>query len=138
MSTYMKFIFGATSIMLLALGWHFGTVFGFWGMAPQTPIEFFVRLAVIVVGFIIISTVSAIMVASKDEDAIEPDEREATIVRKAERDGGYVASFGLCVIMWLVFRPLDPMALANIALAFLSLSELTKIASGAIYLRQGA
>lgn len=138
MSTYMKFIFGATSIMLLALGWHFGTVFGFWGMAPQTPIEFFVRLAVIVVGFIIISTVSAIMVASKDEDAIEPDEREKTIVLKAERNGGFMASIGLCALMWLVFKPLSPMDIANIALAALSLAELTKIASGAIYLRQGA
>ena len=138
MSTYMKFIYGATSIMLLALGWHFGTVFGFWGAAPQTPVEFFVRLAIIVVGFIIISTVSAIMVASKDEDAIEPDERETAIVRKAERDGGYVASFGLCVMMWMAFRSLEPMALANIALAFLSLAELTKITAGAIYLRRGA
>jgi len=137
MSRYMKFVIGAASVMLVLLGWHFGTVFGLWGAAPETQTEFFIRLGIIVTGFIIISIVSAILVGARSDDDLEPDEREVHIVRKAERNGGYVVMAGLICLMWFVFRPMTPMQIANAALGILSLGELAKIASGLLYLRQG-
>lgn len=137
MSSYMKFIIGASSVMFLMLGWHFGTVLRFWGNAPETQFEFFVRLGVIIVGFIIISAVSAVLISAKNESAVEPDERELIIIRKAERNGGHIASVGLLSLMWFAFQPLTPMGIANVALSILCLAEFVKIASGLFYLHIG-
>jgi len=137
MSHYMKFVVIASSIMMLAPAWHFGTVFGFWGHPPATQTAFFIRLGVIVAGFVIILTIGAVILARGDEADLEPDEREVHIVRKSERNGGYAVSVGLLVLMWYVFAPMSPMDVANAALSILCIGEITKITSGLFYLKRG-
>lgn len=137
MSNYMKFVVIASAIMMLVPAWHFGTVFGFWGQPPETQIAFFIRLGIIVAGFIIILIIGAVILAARDEADLDPNEREVHIVRKAERNGGYVVSAGLLVLMWYVFTPMSPMDVANVALGILCIGEVAKIISGLIYLQRG-
>ena len=138
MSPSMNFTLWASSLLLLPFGWHFGTVFGLWGTPPATRAELFIRIAVIVVGFVVASIVLAIVTASRaDDDEFMPDEREEIIVQKAERNGYYFLSVGLVFLMWAVFEPMSPMDIANALIAIICLGEVVKILSGLIYLRTG-
>ncbi|MEL6693623.1 MAG: hypothetical protein AAFQ12_11420 [Pseudomonadota bacterium] len=138
MSPSMSFTVWMSGLLLLPFGWHFGTVFDLWGTPPATRAEFFIRIAIIVVLFVIASIVIAIMTASRTGDEeFEPDEREQIIVQKAERNGYYALSCGLVYIMWAVFEPMSAMDTANALLAIICFGEVVKIVSGLLYLRTG-
>jgi hypothetical protein len=113
--------------LLAVFAWHFGTVLGWFGTAPATPGEFFWRLGIILVGFFVVSVVTAIKVASGDETAAMPDEREEKIELRAERVGVIVLYLGLLVVVWLAFSPLTPMQFANAVLAAVCAAELIKM-----------
>ena len=136
MSNYLKAIIFLSLGLLAVFGWHFGTVFGFFGTAPQTQSDFFIRLGFIIVAFLLSSVVTGIMMAKHDDDALTPDEREEKITLKADRVGSAVVYLGLLVVMWLVFLPMTPMQTANAILAVVYLSELIKIGYGLFILKR--
>jgi hypothetical protein len=106
------------------------------GEPPETRGEFFLRIGLIAAGFIIVSVITAIVMAMRnDGDGIMPDEREALIETRAERNGGWALMAGLVVLMWFAFSPMRPMDVANAALAIIAIGEAVKIVSGLIYLR---
>ena len=81
------------------------------------------------------SVITAIVMAVRNNgDDIMPDEREALIEIRAERNGGWALMAGLVVLMWFAFSPMQPMDVANAALAILAIGEAVKIVSGLIYL----
>lgn len=136
MSPSMNFTIWMSSLLLLPFGWHFGTVLGFWGTPPVTRADLFIRIAVIVVLFVITAIIWSIIAASRSgDDEFEPDEREQIIVQKAERNGYFFLSGGMVYLMWVVFDPMTAMDIANTILAIICLGELVKIISGLIYLR---
>lgn len=138
MSHHIKMVVYLSSGLLLVFGWHFATVFGVLGPTPQTRGEFFIRFGALVTIFIVASAVTAALIASKvGEDEVEPDEREKIIGLKAERNGSVTVMLSLFILMWLVFQPMSPMAIANSILAILCIGEIVKIVSGLIYLRKG-
>jgi hypothetical protein len=138
MSPSMNFTIWMSTVLLVPFGWHLGTVYGFWGVAPATRTELFVRIGIIVVLFIIASIVTAILSASRSgEDEFEPDEREKQIIQKAERNGYFFLSCGLVYLMWVVFAPMSPMQIANAIIVIMCLGEVVKIVSGLVYLRTG-
>jgi len=137
MSSHIKMVVFLSLGLLAVLVWHFGTVFGVFGEAPATQTEFFLRIGIIIVAFLIASAVVAAMVGSRDENAVLPDEREELIELKAERHGAIVIYLGLFCVMWLAFKPLTPMQIANAILGVMCLAEIVKIVSGLILLRRG-
>lgn len=132
MSSYFKTLVFLCSGLLAVFGWHFATVLGLLGSAPQTRGEFFVRIGLILIGFLIVSVLSAVMVSKHSEREAVPDEREEEILLKTERIGVGTLYIGLLVIIWLVFSPLTPMQVANAVLAVICLSEFAKIVYGII------
>lgn len=135
MSNHMKFVFGLSTLVFLPILWHFATVFGILGEPPETRGEFFLRIGLIAAGFVIVSVITAIVMAMRDDgDGIIPDERETLIEIRAERNGGWALMVGLVVLMWFAFSPMRPMDIANAALAILAIGEAVKIVSGLIYL----
>ncbi len=136
MSNHMKFVIGLSMLMFAPILWHFATVFGYLGEPPQTRGEFFLRIGLIAIGFVVLSAiVASIMVAVNGEGDIDPDERERLIETRAERNGGWVLMAGLVGLMWFAFQPMQPMDVANAALALIATGEAVKIVSGLIYLR---
>lgn len=130
MSPHIKSI-ALLSIGLLAVfGWHFGTVFGFYGNAPQTQGEFFVRIGLIFLGFLVVSAITAGIVAKRTGLPPVPDEREDKVLLKTERIGVVTLYAGLLLVSWLVFAPLTPMQVANAILAVVCVTELIKITYG--------
>ena len=135
MSNHMKFVFGLSTLVFLPILWHFATVFGILGEPPETRGEFFLRIGLIAAGFVVVSVITAIVMAMRDDgDGIIPDERETLIEIRAERNGGWALMVGLVVLMWFAFSPMRPMDIANAALAILAIGEAVKIVSGLIYL----
>ncbi len=135
MSNHMKFVIGLSVLMFVPILWHFAMVFGYLGEPPQTRGEFFLRIGVIAVGFVVLSaTIASAMVARNGETDIEPDEREQLIETRAERNGGWALMAGLVGLMWFAFNPMQPMDVANAALALIAAGEAVKIVSGLIYL----
>ena len=135
MSNHMKFVFGLSTLVFPPILWHFATVFGILGEPPETRGEFFLRIGLIAAGFVIVSVITAIVMAMRDDgDGIIPDERETLIEIRAERNGGWALMVGLVVLMWFAFSPMRPMDIANAALAILAIGEAVKIVSGLIYL----
>ncbi|MEJ2125611.1 MAG: hypothetical protein P8Y47_12635 [Alphaproteobacteria bacterium] len=136
MSNHMKFVIGLSTLVFVPILWHFATVFGVLGEPPETRGEFFLRIGLIAAGFIIVSVITAtVMAARSNGDDILPDEREALIETRAERNGGWALMAGLVVLMWFAFSPMRPMDVANAALAIIAIGEAVKIVSGLIYLR---
>lgn len=136
MSTHMRFVLGLSFLMFVPVLWHFATVFGYFGDAPDTRTEFFLRVGIIAGGFILLSVVTATIVSARaGKNAIEPDERERLIEIRAERNGGWILMAGLVGLMWFAFAPMEPMDVANFALAVLAIGEAIKLVSGVIYLR---
>ncbi len=136
MSTHMKFVIGLSSLMFLPILWHFATVFGYLGEPPQTRGDFFLRIGLIVAGFVVLSAITASIIAARHgDDEVTPDEREWLIETRAERNGGWALMAGLVGLMWFAFAPMQPMDMANAALAIIAVGEAVKIISGLIYLR---
>ncbi len=137
MSTHFKMIVFLSLGLLMVFGWHFLTVFGFLGTAPVTQTDFFIRIGLIILVFIVISVITSIMVAKKDENAVLPDEREEKIELKADRVGAVSLYIGLMIVMWFVFTPLTPMQVANAILAVVCVTEIIKILYGLFLLKRG-
>lgn len=136
MSAHIKMVVYLSLGLLAVFAWHFGTVLGFFGTAPQTQSEFFWRVGLILVGFFIVSVVTSILVAKNDEHGALPDEREEKIEMKAEQNGVFAIYAGLLVLMWLVFIPMTPMQVANGILAVVCFTEIVKLVSGLYYLNR--
>ncbi len=136
MSTYMKVIVFINLALLIVFGWHFATVFGFLGTAPQTQSEFFIRLGVILIAYIASAIITAFMVLRKTGNAPLPDEREEIIELKTERVGVPVLYIGLIVVAWYAFMPLTAIQTANAILAAVCVSELSKICYGLFILKR--
>lgn len=138
MSPAMRFTTLVTLISFIPIGWHFGTVFELWGSAPETRVDFFIRIGIIVIGSIVASIIGAIIttVLTGKED-FEPDEREALVLRKAELAGYYSLAACICYLMWRAFDPLSPMQIANALLAAFTWSEFVKLVAGFVLLRRG-
>jgi len=136
MSTHMKFVIGLSTLMFVPILWHFATVFGYFGDPPQTRGEFFLRMGLIVAGFISLSMISGTIISARlGKNELEPDEREWLIETRAERNGGWFLMAGLAGLMWFAFTPMQPMDVANAALAIIAVGEAVKIVSGLLYLR---
>ncbi len=136
MSTHMKFVIGLSLLMFVPILWHFATVFGYMGTPLQTRGEFFLRMGLIAAGFVILSIISSVIISVRlGNSEIEPDEREWLIETRSERNGGWFLMIGLIGLMWFAFTPMQPMDVANSALAILVAGEATKIISGLLYLR---
>ena len=137
MSTHMKFIVSLSSLMFVPIFWHFATVIGYLGDPPQTRGEFFLRISLIATSFIILSIISAMVISARaGSDVVEPDERDQLVGIRAERNGGWILMAGLVCLMWFAFTPMQPMDVANAALALIALGEAVKIVSGVFYLRR--
>ena len=139
MSNGLKLHGLASALMLLAVGWHFGTVLGYWGHAPDGRTELFIRIGMITAFTIIGTIIAAIVVAIRtgDED-LEIDEREILIEQKAERNGYFALATAALGVMWLVFDPVSPMQLANLILAAMAVGEVIKLLSAGFYFWRGA
>ena len=137
MSTHLKTIYIISLGLLAAFGWHFGTVLGLFGSAPETQTAFIIRIGGILIAFFVTFTIAFMMVAKRDEDAVTPDEREEKIELKAERNGFFAIYAGLLCLMWFVFTPMTPMQIANGILAIVCFTEITKLLSGLYFLRKG-
>lgn len=136
MSTHMKFVIGLSLLMFVPILWHFATVLGYFGAPPQTRMEFFLRIGLITAGFVTVSIIVATIISARlGNSEIEADEREWLIETRAERNGGRVLLAGLVGLMWFAFTPMQPMDVANAALAIIAAGEAAKIVSGLIYLR---
>ncbi len=130
MSPYLRTIALLSVGLLAVFGWHFATVLGFFGNAPETRFDFFIRLGVIMIGFLVVSAIAAAVTARHKENAIMPDEREAIIVLKVERLGGLALYAGLLIVLWFAFSPMTPMQIANAILAVVCASEFIKLLYG--------
>lgn len=138
MSPALRYVVTASVLTLIPIGWHFGTVFGYWGEAPVTRADFFIRLGVIVAISIVANIiVSILMASSSGEEEFEPDEREKKVLQRAELSGYYVLAAGVVITIWFVFTPLTPMQTANALLASFALSEVFKLLVGVYFLRTG-
>lgn len=127
MSPYIRMVAFLSLGLLAVFGWHFATVFGYLGSAPENRMEFFTRLGVIMAGFFVASVVSAILTAKIDGKPAFPDEREEKIELKTERLGLFVLYIGLLVVVWFSFLPMTPIQIANGILAAVCASEFIKI-----------
>ena len=137
MSAHIKMVFFLSLSLLAVFGWHFATVLGIFGTAPATQSAFFIRLGLILGGFIIVAIITSILVQKRDENAALPDEREEKIEMLAERNGMLAIYAGLLVLMWMAFSPLTPMQMANGILAVVCFNEIIKLVSALYYLRRG-
>jgi len=137
MSELTKYTSIASAGLLLAIGWHFGTVLGLFGSAPQTPEAFFWRIGSFTLAFIVAVIVISIWRSLVDEVELEADEREQKVIDKSEKIAGVVLAIGVVNLVWLAFQPLTPMQTANFALASLCLAEMARLISAAIFTSRG-
>ena len=127
MSPFAKMVIYPSIALLVAFGWHFMTVFGWLGSAPDTKGELFTRIGIFFVIFMVLATVIGVLIARQHERDATPDEREELIALKAERAGIPVIYLGLLVVAWFAFKPLTPMQVANAILVVVWLAELVKV-----------
>ena len=137
MSSYVKMVFSLSLVFLAAIGWHFGTVLGWFGSPPATQAAFFWRIGIILVGFLVLSVGCAAFLGKRDKVSPLPDEREEKIDMLAERNGVLAIYAGLLVLMWFVFTPLEPMQVANGILVVVCFTEIVKLVSALFYLKRG-
>jgi len=136
MSPRVRMIVGLSIGLLVIFGWHFATVFGIIGNAPQTRGEFFVRLGIIFVGFLIVSAIVAVLQDKRDGKLNMPDEREEAILLRTEQIGLNVVYAGLILVIWFSFTPMKPMQIANALLAVVCVSEISKLVYGLLVLKR--
>jgi len=136
MSARIRMIVGLSIGLLVIFGWHFATVFELIGTAPQTRNEFFIRLGIILVGFLVVSTVVAILQDKRDGKLNMPDEREEAILLRTEQVGLNVVYAGLLLVIWFSFTPMTPMQIANALLAVVCVSEIAKLVFGLVALKR--
>ena len=137
MSPHIKMVVYLSLALLAVFGWHFATVFGVLGDAPETRSEFFIRIGIIFIIFFISSIITSVLMAKKDENAPPPDEREEKIELIVERVGLVTMYIGLLVVMWFAFIPMTAMQIANAILAVICITELIKICYGLFILKRG-
>ncbi len=127
MTAYLKTSNAVTVGFLIAMAWHFGTVFGLFGFAPTGQAEMFVRLAIII-GIAMGAAFVAAWTLQKQLGApLLPDEREEKIERVSEGMGTCMLYLGLLVLAWMAFAPLSPMQFVNGLLAVVAITELLKL-----------
>lgn len=138
MSPAIRFETFVTLISFTLIGWHFGTVLELWGNAPETRVDFFIRIGIIVAGSIVASIVGVIILRLlTGEEDFEADEREALVLHKAELAGYYSLAACVCYLMWRVFDPMSPMQIANALLAAFTFSAFVKLIAAFVLLRRG-
>lgn len=139
MSPAFRFTAVTSSLITGLTLWHFGTVLGFWGAAPQTQTGLFIRIGIFVGITVLGSIALAIFTALvSGTDEFEPDEREKLILRKTDLAGHLALASGVVVVIWFVFTPLTPMQTANALLGAIVFGEIAKLLAGAFYLVKGA
>lgn len=138
MSGYMKISTIVTLGFLAMLCWHFGTVFGLFGVAPVARADIFLRVAIIVGVVMVFSFVSSLWVQKNQGAPTLPDEREEKIERMSEMVGVLTIYAGLLCLMWFAFVPMDPVQVANGILAVVFATELAKLICTHVLLRRGA
>ncbi|MEX3016240.1 hypothetical protein [Gymnodinialimonas hymeniacidonis] len=127
MTSYLRFSNAMTIGFLIVVLWHFGTVFGLFGVAPSTQTEMFVRLGVIIGVTIVTSFAGALVMQKRQGAPLLPDEREEKIERQSEGIGVLTIYVGLLVLAWLAFAPLNPIQFVNGILAVVAVTELAKL-----------
>lgn len=139
MSPAFRYTALITVLSLIPIGWHFGTVLGLWGTAPNTRTAFFIRTGILIgLGIVVSIIVSIVLAAASGDGEFEPNEREKLILRKSELAGYYVLAAGVVLVMWFAFVPMTPMQIANALLAAFAISEAFKVVAGAVLFRIGA
>jgi len=136
MSSHLKMVVFLSLGLLVVFGWHFATVFGLIGSAPETRAGFFIRVGCIFAGFLFLSAFIAGLLARRGEDGPFPDEREEKVLLKTEQFGVAIVYVGLLFVAWFAFLPMTPMQFANSLLAVVCLAELCKIIYGVIVLKR--
>lgn len=137
MSPYQKMTLYLSIALFLAFGWHFGTVFGFFGAAPVTQGEFFLRIGSILGLFVVASFVTAVLVGRGDQRAVIPDEREEWIELRAQRSGVMTLYVGLLLLAWFAFSPMTPIGFVNGILAVVYVTEIVKVLTEVFYHHRG-
>lgn len=127
MTAYLKTSNAVTIGFLLAMIWHFGTVFGWFGVAPVGQIDMFIRLGIIIGATIISAVIAAHFIQAKTTQPLLPDEREEKIERVSEAIGVLTIYAGLLVLAWCAFAPLSPVQMVNGILAVVAITELVKL-----------
>lgn len=137
MSPYQKMTLYLSIALLLAFGWHFGTVLGLFGTAPLTQGAFFARIGAILGLFVAASFVTALVVGRAGPRAALPDEREEWIELRAQRSGVMTLYLGLLLLAWFAFSPMTPVGFANGLLAVVCVTEIVKVLTEIYYHRRG-
>lgn len=127
MTAYLKTSNTITILFLLLVGWHFGTVFGFFGVAPTGQTDVFLRLAIIIGGTMISAFIASYTFLSRNAYPLMPDEREEKIERVSEGIGVLMLYIGLIFLAWFAFAPLQPFEIVNGMLAVVAITELVKL-----------
>jgi len=127
MTAYLKTSNVVTLIFLVGMLWHFGTVFGLFGIAPTGQVEMFVRLGIIIGAVVITTLISAYTIQSRQGSPMLPDEREEKIERVSEGVGTVMIYAGLLLLSWFAFTPLSPTDVVNGLLLIVTAVELVKL-----------
>ncbi|GAB5447737.1 hypothetical protein [Gymnodinialimonas sp.] len=127
MTAYLKTSNAVTIGFLIAMAWHFGTVFGLFGTAPSNQAEMFIRLGLIIGVTIAVLFATALTLQTKLQAPLLPDEREEKIERLSEAAGVMTIYIGLLILAWFAFAPLSPMQFVNGLLAVVTVTELVKL-----------
>lgn len=127
MSNLLKIAIFVSFGFLALLGWHFGTVLGLFGTAPETSAALFFRVALIVVATFCVSAGAAIYFAKRDGVLLEPDEREEGIELRSERNGAIAIYGGLLCLIWFLSTPMTHMQIANGILLVVAFTEVVKL-----------
>lgn len=127
MTAYLKTSNAVTILFLLLVGWHFGTVFNFFGTAPTELADMMLRLAIIVGGTVLCAVVVSNSIMARSKSLLLPDEREEKIERVSEGVGVLAIYGGLLVLCWFAFTPLAPYQIVNWILAIVAVTEVIKL-----------
>lgn len=127
MTAYLKTSNAVTVLFLLLVGWHFGTVFGFFGTTPTDLADTMLRLAIIVGGTVLSAVIASNAVMARSKTLMLPDEREEKIERVSEGVGVLAIYGGLLVLCWFAFTPLAPYQIVNWILAIVAGTEVIKL-----------
>lgn len=127
MTAYLKTSNAVTIGFLIAMCWHFGTVFGLFGVAPVLRPEMFLRLGIIIGVTILVSAIAAYVIQNKQGSPLLPDEREEKIERLSEGAGVMSIYIGMLVLCWFAFTPLTAIGIVNSLLAIVTVTELIKL-----------
>ena len=123
----------------LVFGGYFWNVASAWNQPWLGPMSFGLLIGAVVM-LVVITVVLAIitaLVSPKEADA-PADEREELIALKAERIASFVLSVCVVLLIWALLNQWNGVAVANLLLASLVISELVKSGAQIAYYRAGA